>query len=597
MSIFWILFILSWTSYAAFVGLAGFLLSRLRGLCLVPYLVAAAWIVIPTIIELINQNAIQSVRFLTHGLSMGAMILFLISWFTSPSLPKNIARHAWRFAGAAFLIGALWSVGGPGGFFLPLLFFPNKDLVWAHLLFACLFVAVSVTTFFLLQRIPAEEAAVREPSQIDAATPRKVIRWWSIGLKTALGLLVLFWLAQWSVPKPNGGFVNSWGVPGMNPAMLEQTEILCSGHFSPRWQPFRWCWNVELKSEAAGFSSGRTIRARRKIIPFMVDHYWKGSGPQEIDVALFEPSESFWGNSWLFPAQENLLVALKKDTTGSGAYQLVNQVNSWLVLVPDAAPAKAGDAAPEKVIEARVLEYLEKYADGSEAQRPIRLSNPLTIDSISGWGGTTEMHNLSIVAQALATVKNFHVNDEKTLALLEKLLARPESSSQNQNVGGATITMWTSGSPVHREVFLTLVKIDPVRAWKLGLDLYESKSLDAYTFESAVPEVINAKNLAAIDPAQIQKLLDSDPRLAEKLSYAFWQMKDPRAIPWLGQFLDHPDVEVEYHGMMGLYDVFGKKEKIRTPLIALFKTDPQRYLAPYKASWAQHRAEYVPAAP
>jgi hypothetical protein len=137
-----------------------------------------------------------------------------------------------------------------------------------------------------------------------------------------------------------------------------------------------------------------------------------------------------------------------------------------------------------------------------------------------------------------------------------------------------------------------LAKVDPLLAWKLGIALHEANAIESYTFESAIHEVITPQYLSQIDSAQIQKLLDGEPRLAEAISYAFREMQDPRAVPWLGQCLANPDVTVQYNGMMGLYEVCGKKEGFFTPFIALFKTDPPKYLAPYQAWWAQHRAEY-----
>jgi len=581
MSIFWVFFILSWTAYAAFVGLTAFLLYRVRGMLLFPYVTAAGLIVVPTLIMLVDQNAFIPMGPLTYGLSMASMILLMVTWFMSRGLPNGLVRTSRSISGVALLAAAFWSVNGPGGFFLPLLGVRHDELVFWHLLFAFIFLAVSVAIFFWLNRIPEEEPVVPERGPKARWLVLTIIGSWRFWLKVSVALLALFWLAQWSVPKQYGGLVNVWGEPGMSPEVLNDAEILCSGHFSPHWQPFRWCWDVQLKPEAAGFTYGRTIQARRKIIPFIVDHYWKGTGPLEIDVALFEPSERFWGDSWLLPAKENLLVALKKDTTGSGAYQLVNQVNSWLVISGSTQEKKKMDStSPDKVVEAFALDYLEDYAAGPEAQRMIKLSAPLTIDSISGTGGTFEMQNGTILQQALATIKNFSVNDEKTIALLEKFMSVP-------------------GSPAKGGAFSALIKIDPVLSWKEGFALYEAKSLDPYTFSRVIPVVIRPEYLSQIDPAQIQELLESNPGMARDIARAFWQMsdhqtKDPRAIPWLGKCLSNPDVEVQYFGMMGLYEVCGKKEHFPTAFIALFKTDPQKYLAAYQAWWAQHSMEYVP---
>ncbi len=214
-------------------------------------------------------------------------------------------------------------------------------------------------------------------------------------------------------------------------------------------------------------------------------------------------------------------------------------------------------------------------------------------------GGTFEIHNVGMAKQALATVKNFHLNGEKAITLLVALLGSPESATQTQSINGGTVSMANSGSPVHGEVFATLVELDPVLSWKIGFDLYQTKSLEPYYFSKAIQKVITPEYLSQIDPAQIQKLLKSNPGLAKDIARAFWQMsdhqtKDPRAIPWLGECLSNSDVEVQYFGMMGLYEVCGKKEHFPTAFIARFKTDPPKYLAAYQTWWARHRAEYVP---
>jgi hypothetical protein len=341
-SFFWVIFTLAWSSYAVFVGLTGFLLYRFRGTHLIPYLGVSALIVVPTLIELFDQNAFQVARGVIYWLSMGAMALLLVSWFMSRSLPARMAKLCRSVSAVTLFVAVFWSLGGPGGLFLPLLFFPSREVVAAHLIFSLLFFVVSVATFYGLTRIRVDKNVPLDASAVQKSDSlvKKPSRPWRLGLNVALALLLLFWLAQWGAPRPNGGLVSSAGDKGMSLEMLDETEILCAGHFSPSWQPFRWCWNVQLKVGDPRFE--RIVLARRKIIPFLVDHYWKGTGPREIDIALFEPSEGFWANGWQLPAQENLLVALKRDETGSSAYQFVNQGNSWLVIAADANETVAG---------------------------------------------------------------------------------------------------------------------------------------------------------------------------------------------------------------------------------------------------------------
>jgi len=601
MIFFWSIFILSWTAYAAFVGLTALLLYRFGGLRVIPFAVVSALIVVPTAIVMMDQYAFMQVGRLTYGLDMAALTMLILALFLSRGLGLAISRWARSLSGAAFLAAALWSVSGPGGFFLPLLFMPTANLFASHLVFVLLFLGVAAATFLGLNRIPPATTSPSEQQPRPSSAVWKTIGSFRFWLRTAVALLALFWLAQWAVPRPNGGLVSYWGEPGMSPAVLDNAEVLCSGHFSRYWQPFRWCWRVELKSEAAGFASGRTVKARRKIIPFIVDHYWKGTGPQEIEVALFEPSENYWGDSWLLPSQENLLVALKKDTTGSNAYQLVNQVNSWLVLNTAAMEIPA-QTIPEEVIKMSAFNYLKSYAAGDEDEPMVKMSAPLVIDSLSGIGGTYEVQNISLAKQALATVKNFRMNDAKTLAVLTELLGTPESRSRVHNIKVGDSAMPTTATPLHDDALAALAKIDPVLGWKTAFNLYETKSIQYYTFSKIIPEVINPRYLSQIDPEQIRKLLNGEPLLAREIARSFSQMsnrqiKDPGAVPWLGECLTNADVEVQYFGMMGLYEVCGKKEKFPTAFLAKFKIHPQKYLAPYQAWWAEHRAEYGSSTP
>ena len=580
MSLFWIIFILSWVAYAVFVGLTGFLLGRIQGPRLIPYVMGSGLILIPTAITLIDQHEFLSVGPVMYGLSMAAIIFLLLAWFGSWGLPREVVIVTRQASGAALLVAIVQSLMSPAGFFIPLLFFPDKDLVFWRLFFTGVFVMVSGVSFFWLNRTPPPAMPSERLSGSADAQGGKTWNW-RLGVKVALALLLLFWLAQWIGPMSMGGLVNVWGEPGMSPAMLDETEILCSGHFSPYWQPFRWCWPVELKANEGSPTYGRATRARRKIVPFIVDHYWKGTGPQEIDVALFEPSERYWGDAWRLPAQENLLVALKKDTTGSGDYQLVNQVNSWLVITPD---TKVPDAqtAPDKVIMALASHYLDRYAAGPEAQRPVKLLAPLTIDSFRGAGGLFETGNRSTALQTLATVKNFRMDDDATLTLLEKLWDSPDQP----------------GAAIRQEVLATLIKIDPARGWQAAMKVSQKGAANgggSLGEMNSLPEAITAESLDKIDPAQIQKLIDSDPRMAQRVSYVFRNMKDRRAIPWLGQFLSNPNWQVQYNGMGGLYELLGgRKAGYRLYAVTIFQADPEKYLAPYKAWWVEHRAEYPP---
>jgi len=247
MSIFWIFFVLSWAAYAAFVGLTGLLLVRFRGLRVVPYVAASGLIVVATAAMVVDQQVFfyPIIRNCIYGLSVAAMILLMAAWLTARSFASRLGRYARAISGAAFLAAAVHSVIGPGGFFMPLLFFPEADVYLAHAIFAGLFLGVVAAIFLALKRLPQEEAATESSPKTPSVVWRVVTngRFW---LRLSAALVALFWLVQWAVPRHYGGLVNVWGEPGMSPAMLGDTEMLCTGHFSKHWQPFRWCWGVIL---------------------------------------------------------------------------------------------------------------------------------------------------------------------------------------------------------------------------------------------------------------------------------------------------------------------------------------------------------------
>ncbi len=624
--VFWVIFIGAWISYTVFIGLTGFLLYRVRGLRLIPFVGVSALIVIPTVIELVDQYAFEWAHTVIYGLSMVVLTLLMAAWFMSRGLPGRLAKLSRSVSVITFVVAVFWTLGGPGGLFLPLLFFPNRDVLAAHLLFSLLFLLIPVATFLMLDRTVPGNDVRPEPSPAPKLTPReKRPGWrWRPVLNVALALLLLFWLAQWAAPRPRGGLVSSAGDKGMSPGMLDETEILCAGHFSPSWQPFRWCWYVQLKVGDPRFE--RTVLAQRKIIPFFVDHYWKGTGPREIDIALFEPSEGFWARGWQLPAQENLLVALKRDTTGSKAYQFVNQGNSWLVIAAGAKEDTA-DSSPDKVIESYTLDYLQRYEGGPEAQRPVMFSDPLTIDSITGLSKTLEMNNLSVVRQALATARNFRMDDEKTIALLKQMLAAPEPNYQNQKPPGLGMVMWTSGSPVRQEVLATLMKLAPdgseLMAW---LNNFNSRPVpppaspgkfamigDEYSnfpWELA-KAVADCESVGKMTPLITKALASPDPRMREEVARALTQRQGKdngdyglgnqlgnQYFPIMVRLLDDPDPKVQAAAMSCIFYMSGEIKKrpqereLNIWATFVHKQNPNLFptqLVQYKAWWEKQK--------
>ena len=213
----------------------------------------------------------------------------------------------------------------------------------------------------------------------------------------------------------------------------------------------------------------RTVHGLRKVVSFHVDHYWKGSGPAEIKIALFQPTEGAWGWSWFFPARENLLLALNQDATGSGAYRLVHQTNSWLVL---RGGTETVESSPEKQIVRVAQEYAEAYTAGTEEKKSVLLMEPVRVGALLS--GETCIDNNAVIGQTLATLGEFQVDDATTMAMLENLLKIPLSSSSVQD-----------------EAIRALMKIAPKEGWDFGYELYESKSTgqqEALVLSMALPE-------------------------------------------------------------------------------------------------------------
>ena len=91
------------------------------------------------------------------------------------------------------------------------------------------------------------------------------------------------------------------------------------------------------------------------------------------------------------------------------------------------SPSKKNfDLTPDGAIHACAFDYLESYATGAETERAIKFSEPLKIDSIMGVGGTLDWQNGRVAQQAMATIKNFRADDERTLELVEKFLHQPQ---------------------------------------------------------------------------------------------------------------------------------------------------------------------------
>ena len=156
----------------------------------------------------------------------------------------------------------------------------------------------------------------------------------------------------------------------------------------------------------------------RKIGPFTVDHYWQGNGPAVLDIARFNapPLIGDYFDTYDSAHDKRFLLALKKDTTGSPAYQLVDIMNSWLCL-PEHALENTVTTSPEKVIEAACVDVLESYA----TYTPPPGEKPGDY--------YMEQGQFEMLYQALDTLKSFGTNNEKTVQALEAIYTNEHLSS------------------------------------------------------------------------------------------------------------------------------------------------------------------------
>ena len=378
-------------------------------------------------------------------------------------------------------------------------------------------------------------------------------------------LAILLWPGE--PPLNRGGLQSGWGKPGLSPAILDQATVVCCGRFSQMWRPFTGTSSVSIPCDQY-----RVVGGLRKIVPFYVEHYWRGQGPGVLQVAVVQPTEFSYGHTWFFPGKEKLLVALKPDDTGSSALRLVDQRFSWLVLrgetAADPSPATAGD---EVVHAAR--DYLAAYAQGTEEIDPVTLMEPVRIGALMP--GQVSDDNNFVIAQTLATLGQFRDNDAKTIALIKSYLTPAMSP------------------PIYEEAIHALIQIDPIGGWNLAYDLYESPSLstqDSYLISIELPAGITDKTIGQLDPARIQKLMQAGPRIEEDISRALEKIKSPNLIPYYEKFLSEPDEKIQYSGMGAIYILAGgAKSGLTFPATSIFENDPEGYLAPFRRWCEQHR--------
>ncbi len=382
-----------------------------------------------------------------------------------------------------------------------------------------------------------------------------------IGLMIAGGAVILVFLAGLLLP---GCFSIMYGGGpfGISPDMVEDANVICTGHFGG-WQPFRWAVGND---------------PRQKRVTFRVDHYFQGSGPDKIELTLFQPklmeSVSRVYPDRMMPLKDQLLVVLQKDENG---YHLAAPT-SWLV-VPWNAAKELSDASTESALEAVCLASLAWWADDSfQPAWSVLLSIPLHAGNFRPGSRSSDIYSRHdpVSGNVLATVANFQWHDPEMIALLKRVIA-------------------LRGDPFRREALRALLQCDFATGWRTAFIFCQLNPHDPSETRMLISS-ITADTLPLVPSADLRALLNGeDEEVRCQVARAFGSMKSTSGLPWLAQCLESPDRETQYAAMVALYEtIHGQFPEFTCPREDLFKQAPDKYLALYKDWLAQHG--YSPAA-
>jgi len=145
------LFAFGWFAYAAFLGLAASLM-RNQAQIVVPFCFTSVLIIIPIIIFLCDQEYFREPSAINFCFSLAAFFGFLFSLRAYKALNAHHRREGLFVCRSAFYVCLCFSLGGPQGFFLPVLFVPEGQLLTMRLIFVMAFTAAAISSaiFFRL---------------------------------------------------------------------------------------------------------------------------------------------------------------------------------------------------------------------------------------------------------------------------------------------------------------------------------------------------------------------------------------------------------------------------------------------------------------
>lgn len=146
---FYSIFFFSWFIYAAFVGL-GISLYRFARPVSLWFLIVSLLIVVSVLITFWNQHFFATPGTINSSLSVLAFIGFAVALGLIKRLPFRKTQAAFFICCGALCVCLWWGFVG-WIFFLPLLFMPDAQLLFAHVVFSAFFLTVGTGSYFYFQ--------------------------------------------------------------------------------------------------------------------------------------------------------------------------------------------------------------------------------------------------------------------------------------------------------------------------------------------------------------------------------------------------------------------------------------------------------------
>ena len=353
---------------------------------------------------------------------------------------------------------------------------------------------------------------------------------------------------------------------------------------------------------------GRTTPISVSFVPFQVDGSAKGALPQTISIKIFFPVQMGMNIGWEMPFREEMLLYLKEDVKKAGAYDLLSQNSSWLVIVHahgrDSVPSD-----PNRFVLEDATDFLSACMGNPNLSGSIDYfsSLPSFLDWLTPWPGGLRFPQSDPARQhALDIGKELGGNDARFLAVARQYESQPsrvgeiarDIRAESGDYSGLTDRLKSAKPFQGRQI------VDPYPP--MGDENFQL----AAELGTAISE---AKDLGKLLPAVTLALKSSDPRvrlltvqaLRERQyrgneEYEEGNRLGNRFYPLVARLLDDPNQDVQYSAMGCLFDMSGA---VRQPFghrdldlwaIPIFEKKPQFYINQYKVWWAAHQSTLSP---